>query len=49
MVRSTAPNGYFEFSQYTEGTVHLSFTVADEFGEAADWRELWRFIQTLPQ
>jgi len=32
MVRSTAPNGYFEFSQYTEGTVHLSFTVADEFG-----------------
>lgn len=20
-----------------------------EFGEAADWRELWRFVQSLPQ
>jgi hypothetical protein len=27
MVQSTAPNGYYEFSQYTDGTVHLSFTV----------------------
>lgn len=25
------------------------FTGNHEFGEAADWRELWRFIQTLPQ
>lgn len=32
MVQSTAPNGYFEFSQHTEGTIHLSFTVVNEFG-----------------
>lgn len=32
MVQSTAPNGYFEFSQYTEGTIHLSFTVVNESG-----------------
>lgn len=32
MVKSTTPNGYFEFSQHTEGTIHLSFTVVDEFG-----------------
>lgn len=32
MVQSTAPNGYFEFSQHTEGTIHLSFTVVNESG-----------------
>ena len=25
-----------------------NFTGNHEFDEAADWRELWRFIQTLP-
>lgn len=25
--KSTAPDGYYEFSQYTSGTVHLSFSV----------------------
>ena len=32
MVKSAAPTGYYEFSHYTEGTIHLSFTVVDEFG-----------------
>jgi hypothetical protein len=32
MVQSTAPNGYFEFSQHTDGTIHLSFTVVNESG-----------------
>lgn len=27
VINSTAPEGYYEFSQYTNGTVHLSFSV----------------------